>query len=320
MKRILLVSLMLFWTSAGYAVLGDLNRDGVVDFDDFFLFADNFGKEGVPEPLEVLIVRDTLTVVRTDTITDIIRDTVTVVSLDTIFEVIRDTVVIVRTDTVFLGLPEIPTAPPIGQQTGIGVVEGSLSIDDVFVTNLYGEVANNSGTTAERVEIRFTLRDVDGKIIAVEGDQFEPIIWILAPGDRRPFKFFDVTGLTDLSDLERATFDITWNSESSKQLNNDLVLVQETLNIGSSIAGEIRNVGTEEARDIRITLIERNSVGQVMDFESREVNFGDPLSAGSTGVFESFLTDTGGAEIYYYISWGPWGDKKGTPYTRLSVE
>jgi hypothetical protein len=32
------------------AVLGDLNRDGRVDIDDFFLFASNFGKIGSPEP------------------------------------------------------------------------------------------------------------------------------------------------------------------------------------------------------------------------------------------------------------------------------
>jgi len=31
------------------AVLGDLNKDGTVDLEDFFIFADNFGKAGAPE-------------------------------------------------------------------------------------------------------------------------------------------------------------------------------------------------------------------------------------------------------------------------------
>ena len=35
--------------SEAYAVVGDLNRNGVVDLDDFFLLADNFGKEGPVE-------------------------------------------------------------------------------------------------------------------------------------------------------------------------------------------------------------------------------------------------------------------------------
>jgi len=42
----LLIAVIIMWASAGEAVTGDLNRDGTVDFDDFFLFADNFGKSG----------------------------------------------------------------------------------------------------------------------------------------------------------------------------------------------------------------------------------------------------------------------------------
>jgi ankyrin repeat protein len=34
------------------AITGDLNRDGQVDFDDFFIFADNFGKKGPPDEIE----------------------------------------------------------------------------------------------------------------------------------------------------------------------------------------------------------------------------------------------------------------------------
>jgi hypothetical protein len=34
---------------AAHAVTGDLNLDGAVDFDDFFILADNFGKSGPPE-------------------------------------------------------------------------------------------------------------------------------------------------------------------------------------------------------------------------------------------------------------------------------
>jgi hypothetical protein len=53
------VGVVLVSVTQAHGVLGDLNRDGVVDFDDFFLFADNFGKLGPPE---VDVVYDTLTV------------------------------------------------------------------------------------------------------------------------------------------------------------------------------------------------------------------------------------------------------------------
>ena len=40
--------------SATGAVVGDLNLDGVVDFDDFFILADNFGKVGGPTPSDIM--------------------------------------------------------------------------------------------------------------------------------------------------------------------------------------------------------------------------------------------------------------------------
>lgn len=46
--RLLIATLML-WASAGYAIDGDLDKNGVVDFADFFIFADNFGLTGEVE-------------------------------------------------------------------------------------------------------------------------------------------------------------------------------------------------------------------------------------------------------------------------------
>jgi hypothetical protein len=51
MKLIPIVALL--WASVAYGVTGDLNKDGTVDFDDFFLFADNFGKSGLLSYLDV---------------------------------------------------------------------------------------------------------------------------------------------------------------------------------------------------------------------------------------------------------------------------
>ena len=60
MKILLSVILVAFIVPPVWAILGDLDRDGVVDFDDFFLFVDNFGKEGIPEPLDTVVVVQTV--------------------------------------------------------------------------------------------------------------------------------------------------------------------------------------------------------------------------------------------------------------------
>ena len=55
--RSFVVGLFVLMPCCADAVLGDLNRDGVVDFDDFFILADNFGKRGSPEQIDTVFVR-----------------------------------------------------------------------------------------------------------------------------------------------------------------------------------------------------------------------------------------------------------------------
>ncbi len=83
---LVLVILIVFAVgSPAVAVTGDLNRDGVVNFDDFFIFADNFNRTGSPEDADTIVVtvRDTVTVTLRDTITITVHDTVFVDSSDT---------------------------------------------------------------------------------------------------------------------------------------------------------------------------------------------------------------------------------------------
>jgi len=97
MKRnvtILAATLLTLATSPAEAVLGDLNRDGIVDIDDFFMFASNFGKQGPPETETVY---DTLTVEVQNTVT--VYDTL-IIDRATVF------------DTIIFGREEIRYDPP----------------------------------------------------------------------------------------------------------------------------------------------------------------------------------------------------------------
>jgi len=76
-----------------YAVTGDLNEDGVVDFNDFFIFSDNFGKEGPP------ILPDTIVVAITDTVVQVVRDTTVVIIEDILAVTIVDTLYVARIDS-----------------------------------------------------------------------------------------------------------------------------------------------------------------------------------------------------------------------------
>ena len=70
MRPTIAAAVVLAIAGAVYGIPGDLDLDGDVDFDDFFTFADNFGKTGAPDTLRVTVF-DTLSI-------ETVYDTVTV--------------------------------------------------------------------------------------------------------------------------------------------------------------------------------------------------------------------------------------------------
>ena len=79
---IMAIGLVLSVSHLVHALPADLNRDGKVDFADFFIFVDQFGQTWDPEP--------------------IVPDTV---------EVVKEIEVTVN-DTLYLNCPEEPSPPP----------------------------------------------------------------------------------------------------------------------------------------------------------------------------------------------------------------
>ncbi len=63
--NLILITTLLLWANVAYCVVGDLNKDGVVNFGDFFILADNFGKEGVPEPPDTIVYTSTEVIIDT---------------------------------------------------------------------------------------------------------------------------------------------------------------------------------------------------------------------------------------------------------------
>ena len=106
LKRIVGCLLLIMATAdIAEAIDGDLDLDGDVDFQDFLILVQNFGKQGPPSPART----DTIYVTQIDTIYAP-SDTIYVTKTDTVFTTIRDTIYVSKVDTVYIetGAPVIP--------------------------------------------------------------------------------------------------------------------------------------------------------------------------------------------------------------------
>ena len=223
-------------------------------------------------------------------------------------------------DTVYVrpAPPDLPPAPV--RDIGIEIVEGSLHFDD-FNRYVWGEMFNNSSQTALGPTGRLLSVNTDGVVLAVHEGWTPRFGWHvdMPPGSRRPFAFRMNAGVS-FGLLNESNTDIQISIAGTSRLplfNTDLLLVTETLTrsdgeICDSYLGTVWNTGTIPADDVAITIVAKNASGQILGFETVDVNFGDPISTGETGAFSLFCVAEG--EMSYYIR----SSRGQTPMTTLS--
>jgi len=115
-----LFAILLYLAPTADALSADLNRDGIVDFDDFFLFADQFGLTGEPDAPDTVVV--------------VFRDTLALI--DTVYIDPADTVTRVGTPITFAD-----PAVEFAVRDLVGVAQGDLltgDVDGITVLNLSG--------------------------------------------------------------------------------------------------------------------------------------------------------------------------------------
>jgi hypothetical protein len=301
--------------SRAMAVLGDLDRDGDVDFDDFFSFADNFGKSGPPA---TEVVYDTLTVEVQNVVTS--YDTL-VIDHATIF------------DTIIFGREEIRYDPPPPRDEITTALTMQTSLFNIRVFDfLIGEIRNGSGASVEGIALRLTVRDDNGVVSGTEVYQYS-LPQLLVRGDTRPFRI----SLSDDFNMDHVragnyTLDLSWDSTVEEINNVTVQLDTSALGYGDpfTISGEITNTSNLAVDSFTIYFYGKNSAGNAIYYESYSENeFG--ISPGGRAPFsiDEVAIDYGGpytmksdlAELHYYIKWqwttSSYGDYEETPLLRL---
>jgi len=298
-----------------WAVPGDLDRDGDVDFDDFFMFADNFGKTGSPETETVY---DTVTVEVQQVVTR--YDTLTIEHV-TVY------------DTVIYGREEIRYEPP----PPLGEIAQSLELRSQLITRLYSnsllvEIHNPTATTLYNLTFRLTVRDQAGLVLHTETYSYD--IGELISQDTRATRLYLYDESSEVIESIRSgnyTLEVAWQATGNEVNNVSLALRSGSLQYATpfAISGEVENTTDLTVDNYTIYFFGRDANGNPAYLaECRESSFGilpggtSPFSIDPVMVdYSEYLMREDISQLYYAIRWqwtgAAWGEYEVSPATRL---
>ena len=312
-----LFAILLYLAPPADALSADLNRDGVVDFDDFFLFADQFGLTGVPDSPDtvVVVVRDTVYIDPADTLS---RSGAPIAFADPALEfVLRDLVGVAEGDLLTGDVDGITTLNLSG--LNISLLDGlqhftsltTLSLTDNLIVDLspLQGLANLKTITLAANEVRDIKPLVDnpalttGSSVILVGNPLSVLsrtTYVTTMQDRGATVTADAFAVTFADSLLEVAVRAALMQPTGDLLHLDLETVT-TLDVAADSIADLsgiefmRNLVELDLRDNEITSISQLSSLkklQVLDLSDNAIGSFSPLT-GLTAMRELRLSGTG---------------------------
>ncbi len=298
------------------ALSSDLNRDGVVDFDDFFLFVDEFGLTGEPDADTVVVVlRDTVFIDPADTVT---RSGTPITFADPTVEfVLRDLVGVAEGDLLTGDVDGITTLNLSG--LNISLLDGlqhftsltTLSLTDNLIVDLspLQGLANLKTVTLAANEVRDIEPLVDnpalanGSSVILVGNPLSTLsrtTYVTTMKDRGATVTADAFAVTFADSLLEVAVRAALMQPTGDLLHLDLETIT-TLDVAADSIADLsgiefmRSLVELDLRDNEITSISKLSSLeklQVLDLSGNAIGSFSPLT-GLTAMRELHLSETG---------------------------
>lgn len=311
-----LFAILLYLVPEADALSSDLNRDGVVDFDDFFLFADEFGLTGEPDADTVVVVlRDTVYIDPADTVT---RSGTPITFADPTVEfVLRDLVGVAEGDLLTGDVDGITTLNLSG--LNISLLDGlqhftsltTLSLTDNLIVDLspLQGLANLKTVTLAANEVRDIEPLVDnpalanGSSVILVGNPLSTLsrtTYVTTMQDRGATVTADAFAVTFADSLLEVAVRAALMQPTGDLLHLDLETVT-TLDVAADSIADLsgiefmRSLVELDLRDNEITSISKLSSLQklqVLDLSGNAIGSFSPLT-GLTAMRELRLSGTG---------------------------
>ena len=311
-----LFAILLYLVPEADALSSDLNRDGVVDFNDFFLFADEFGLTGEPDADTVVVVlRDTVYIDPADTVT---RSGTPITFADPTVEfVLRDLVGVAEGDLLTGDVDGITALNLSG--LNISLLDGlqhftsltTLSLTDNLIVDLspLQGLANLKTVTLAANEVRDIEPLVDnpalanGSSVILVGNPLSILsrtTYVTTMQDRGATVTADAFAVTFADSLLEVAVRAALMQPTGDLLHLDLETVT-TLDVAADSIADLsgiefmRNLVELDLRDNEITSISKLSSLQklqVLDLSGNAIGSFSPLT-GLTAMRELHLSETG---------------------------
>ncbi|MFP6591673.1 MAG: leucine-rich repeat domain-containing protein [Candidatus Latescibacterota bacterium] len=311
-----LFAILLYMVPEADALSSDLNRDGVVDFDDFFLFVDEFGLTGEPDADTVVVVlRDTVFIDPADTVT---RSGTPITFADPTVEfVLRDLVGVAEGDLLTGDVDGITTLNLSG--LNISLLDGlqhftsltTLSLTDNLIVDLspLQGLANLKTVTLAANEVRDIEPLVDnpalarGSSVILVGNPLSTLsrtTYVTTMKDRGATVTADAFAVTFADSLLEVAVRAALMQPTGDLLHLDLETIT-TLDVAADSIADLsgiefmRSLVELDLRDNEITSISKLSSLQklqVLDLSGNAIGSFSPLT-GLTAMRELHLSETG---------------------------
>jgi murein DD-endopeptidase MepM/ murein hydrolase activator NlpD len=198
----------------------------------------------------------------------------------------------------------LPTPTPLPAKVqGLAFYENSVGS-----LRCLGEVVNPNTRALENVQVRVTLKDTAGKVLA-EGRPFTALD-VIAPGGQSPFELLFTSPPGRYAGFEATVVRAEPSNEPGTRYANLQIVSKQggTDGLQFRVIGKARNVSDRPAVNVKVVVTVYDAANNVIGYRQQLVGEGN-LAAGATTDFAVAFAPSGGTPAHFEVTaegrWAP---------------
>jgi len=191
----------------------------------------------------------------------------------------------------------LPTPTPLPAKVqGLAFYENSVGS-----LRCLGEVMNPNARALENVQIRITLKDATGQVLA-EGKPFSALD-VIAPGGQSPFELLFTSPPGRYAGFEASVIRAEPSNEPGTRYAKLQIVSKQggTDGLQFRVIGKVRNTSDRPAANVKVVVTVYDAANNVIGYRQQPVGNGN-LAAGATADFAVAFAPSGGTPAHFEVT------------------